>query len=251
MPRKKQQSAFDARVAHAHRYNELRIWAATVEDLQFTRIKLENRDRAAADVFGYDSEDETPVAPYRQAIHDEERSAMAALVDIYRQIVPIRLYDWVEQTKGLGHPSMARLLGSTGDPCIAIPMISYYVKGKWAKPEANGDPYVRTVSALWAYCGHGESRPYRKGMTQEEGKACGNPTARRLTRVVAMTTVQARNPEYRAIYDRAKADGLAKGWTKNHAHMHGHRLIGKQILKELWIAAGGAELMQVPLRAAV
>jgi hypothetical protein len=244
--------SFEDRLLASARYNELRMWAVTVQDLQRTRIKLGNRDKAFASIFDLGSADETPLAPYREQIHEEERQAMAELENLYRELVPLSLYQWVEDTKGLGHPSMARLLGAIGDPLVAIPMRSNYVKGRYAKPEPDGPPYLRTVSSLWAYCGHGAPLHYEKSMTQDEAKAVGNPTARRLTRVIAKGLLKTRNEDYRVTFDAAKANGIAKGWKLIKAQTHAERLVGKRMLLELWIAAGGPELMASapPLRAA-
>lgn len=45
------------------------------------------------------------------------------------------------------------------------------------------------------------------------------------------------NKEYRAIYDKRKADGLERGWTKGHAHGCAVEYIGKRFLTNLWIAS--------------
>lgn len=45
------------------------------------------------------------------------------------------------------------------------------------------------------------------------------------------------NKEYRAIYDKRKAEGLERKWTKGHAHGCAVEYIGKKFLTNLWIAS--------------
>ena len=111
----------------------------------------------------------------------------------------------------------------------------------------------RSVSQLWSYCGHGDpARKRRAGMTAEEAAAMGNPQAKMLTRLLAECCMKqnggtdkngkARLPSpYRAVYDEARMDYEARDWTDGHRHNAALRKTGKAILKDLWLAAGGAK----------
>lgn len=44
---------------------------------------------------------------------------------------------------------------------------------------------------------------------------------------------------YRNIYDTRKAATADRGWTDGHRHNDALRIVGKEILRDLWLAAGG------------
>ncbi len=134
-----------------------------------------------------------------------------------------------------------------------------------------GDPADRpNVDKLRAYCGHGD--PARagkvpKGATQEELFKRGNPNAKKAVWKLShqfMRTVgsaRSRRSPYRDLYEARKA--LTEGklhdqacvrcgpaghpavegspWSDAHRHADALRVIGKEFLKDLWVASQASE----------
>lgn len=189
---------------------------------------------------------------------------------------------WVKATPGLGEESMARLLGRIGHPVIARPH-------RWMDEAPEGhkcgntcgedrhlvalEPFERSVSQLWSYCGHGDpGRRKRKGMTADEATALGSPQAKMLTHLIAEcamrcngsspirepgpmpdvgangtdgasveskpTAPERRRSPYRDTYDQRKAVTADRDdWTQAHKHADALRITGKAILRDLWVVA--------------
>lgn len=148
------------------------------------------------------------------------------------------LAPWAKDIPGAGEKLVARLIAVIGDPTER-----------------------ENVAKLWAYCGHGDPQRKRaKGMGQAELFKMGNPHAKKRVYLLAAQFVKTVNPRspYRDVYEQAReryADRLHESpcvrcgpsghpapagspWTLAHQHAAALRYVGKQFLKDLWIAAG-------------
>lgn len=186
---------------------------------------------------------------------------LAALVDLLEQVekaatknleIAMRehpLGPFVKSIAGVGDKQAARLLAAVGDP---------YWNAAVDRP--------RMVSELWSYCGHGDpTRRPVKGMSQADMFRLGNPEAKmRLWNIAAKTVMfvggtksngakAARSP-YRDVYDARKTatEGrdhatacvrcgpsghpaqLGSPWSDAHRHADALRIVGKEILRDLW-----------------
>ena len=154
---------------------------------------------------------------------------------------------------GLGEDSFARILGHLGDPLIATP---HWWEGTGSnRVLMQGDPYVRTVSQLWQYCGHGRPGRVSKGASAAELAALGSPTLKMLLHLQA-TWCMRHKGRYRDLYvstreavkdkthsvpcvrcgpsGRPAAEGTP--WPIGHQHAHALRIVGKEILRDMWLA---------------
>lgn len=152
------------------------------------------------------------------------------------------IHAWVKATPGLGEHLFARLLGVIGDPRVAYP---HHWEGDGSDRVLVADePYERTVSQLWAYCGIGDpNRKRRKGMTADEAAALGQPQAKMLCHLIADgamkcagSETRARSP-YRDVYDLARMQyDIDREWTPGHCHNAALRKTAKAIVRDLWRA---------------
>jgi hypothetical protein len=209
------------------RYGNLRLLVATFTDLQRARIRIQNRKTAYEDrntlvVGGTDL--------VLQGIYTLEQDADADLVRSYLRTVDPKLIAWQQGTPGIGEHQMALLLGLVGDPLMAY-----------------GEPYIRSVASLRAYCGFGAPLRRRRasddqpGMTGDEAKALGNTRAKVVVWNMTKSVIMHRNPKYRLIYDEAKEakQNASEPWRPAHIDAHAYRLVAKAIIKDIWVAAGG------------
>lgn len=157
-------------------FDQLRVLAESYEDIQRVRIGIEHRVRALAIPLD-------PVAPSMASLADAERQLALAMRHSFRRAAP-EVRAWVLDTPGLGEHLMARLLGVIGHPVLAQP---YHWEGEGEDRHLVEDPpYLRSVSQLWSYCGHGDpARRKRKGMSAGEAAALGTPRAKMLAHLIA------------------------------------------------------------------
>lgn len=242
----------------------LALWADVLDDAEATRIANENRlrqlTRSESDSDGEErgfglSPDAPAVQRLTKIIESFYAIEKQATHELEKLLRDHPLGPWVKAQRGVGDKQAARLLAVIGDPYIY--------------PET-GEP--RTVSQLRAYCGHGDPARHRhKGMTQTEALALGNPVAKmRLWNIAtscikqtgATDAILATSPKgsprqpspYREVYDKrraATADRLhdrpcarcgpaghpaqpGTPWSPGHQHADGLRVVGKEILKDLW-----------------
>lgn len=185
------------------------------------------------------------------------------------------LYQWQQSIPGFClHDAAVLVAMLDGDPYIAYP------KRQITKAEAKelgleipkkkdgsdmerwiipaGDPYPRTVSQLWAFCGVGKPGRREKGMSQEDALALGKPLLKARMRGIAERLKMNHNPHFEAVYAAARTrvenrnhekpcpqcGGKGKGpaaegtpWRDGHKHAHALRIVAKQFLLELWIEA--------------
>jgi hypothetical protein len=153
---------------------------------------------------------------------------------------------------GIGERTVARLFGEIGHPILAFPC--HWEEGKEGEDKkvlVADDPFMRRMSDLWSYCGHGDpARKRRAGMEQSDAFALGSPLAKSLVYLLAdiamknpggITStgkVKERSP-YRSVYDTKKAHYVENRleWTPGHRHAAALRVTGKEILRDLYNAA--------------
>jgi len=117
-------------------------------------------------------------------------------------------------------------------------------------------PFIRNVAKLWAYCGHGDpARRRRRGMSADEGAELGSPQAKMLVRLIASKAVmepgrhvsalfageqhpaEALRP-YRRLYEEARLKYRGReDWSEKRRENAALRLVGKRMLRDLWLAA--------------
>lgn len=227
----------------------LRIWAKMHEDAQKARIACTNRaERGGVDTESYTAQ----LAAMRTA----ETEMAKALHLCFRRDAPPGVVAWQKANPGIGEHLLALLLGVIGHPVYATPY-HWEGKGRGNRVLVADEPYERSVSQLWSYCGHGDpNRKRRKGMTAAEATALGNPDAKTLTHLLAKSCIQAgirkpkdapkkfspdtRKPISRygqVYYDRRVKTWDRQDWTAGHKQNDALRIVGKAILKDLWLAA--------------
>lgn len=213
-------------------FDELRTLAESFEDAQKARIAIENRLRSGTVPAG-------PVADALDSLEHAEKKLGLAMRQNFRRTAPA-VSAWVNETPGVGEHLTARLLGAIGDPLIATPH-------RWEGEGEDrilvaGEPFVRNLAKLWAYCGHGDpNRRRRKGMTAEDAFALGNPRAKMIVHLLAESAMKVtgaagrRRSPYRDVYDVGRARYEEReDWTDGHRHAAALRLVGKEILRDLW-----------------
>lgn len=228
---------------------ELRIWAEMFNDAQQQRIASRNRaERGGVDPTIYQA--------YTEALEQAERVCGKHMRACYKRVVPKSIVDWQKNTHGLGDHLMARILGQLGHPRHATP---HHWEGTGSKRTLVADePYERTVSQLWQYCGHGRPERKRKGMTASELAAMGSPDLKMLVHLAAECCMKQKASPYRLVYEQQRTLGISKlhtvecvrcgpsgkpaqpgtPWSAGHQHAHALRVVGKEILRDLWVIAG-------------
>jgi len=231
-------------------YRELRIWSEMYQDSMQTRIAGVNRvERGPVGKDLY--------VKYLKELEEAEHHCGLELVRAYRKNVSVSVRDWQKQSPGIGEHLLARLLGIIGHPCHATPY-HWEGVGKDSRRLVADEPYDRSISQLWSYCGVGDpERKRRKGQTVEEAMACGIPLAKSVLYLLAQSCVKVNRGPYREHYDKArevyaerlhKSDCPACGpkgkpakvgtpWSPAHQHAAALRKVSKEILRDLWIAA--------------
>lgn len=183
---------------------ELRVWAESYWDAQQYRIDLYNRLGLKAN--GQPKKDGANVDIETASLligpvvaHEQHLQKM--LVRTYRRVVSPSVIAWQRDTFGVGDVLLARLLGQLGHPRVATP---YHWEGPTGERVLVADPpYERSLRQLWAYCGVGAPERRRKGMTQEDALALGNPRCKTLLWRIACATMKCRpEPMKRSIADR-------------------------------------------------
>lgn len=170
----------------------------------------------------------------------------------YRTEVPRAIQEFVEDSKGLGAPSVARFLSQLGHPVYAKPQRPVLVKDE-ANPEGEntyqdlepGEPYLRTLSQLRQYCACGKPGHIEKGTkAQAEILSWGKPVLKvYLHRIVSDFTRKGPVAAYRNVFEggieRAMALGLDEKKTAGAKHSlhsinYALRLCKKEFLRDLW-----------------
>lgn len=200
-----------------------------LDDLE--RVRIMNTNRVAAL-----ERDHGASLPHLDIISRQLRAVEhEAELELKRAWRKHPLAPWAKTIPGIGEKLIARLIAETGDP--------------GQRPN---------VAKLWAYCGLGDpARKRRKGMTQEEAFALGNPHAKKICWLIGESFVKVNRGPGRATYDAARtlyADRVhatacvrcgpagkpaAPGspWSLKHQHEAAKRKAVKEFLKQLWIAS--------------
>jgi hypothetical protein len=221
--------------------SSIRTLGRLLDDLEHARKQNGNRIGALEREYGSAL---PALAVVQDGLAGVEHQAVLQLRRMWRQHP---LAQWQAETHGLGEKLMARLIAEIGDPYIASP--HHWHEGTLIED----DPYERTVSQLWQYCGHGNPHLKRRaGMSQDEAFMLGKARAKSIVHLISEGLIKARNPEYRAVYDAARAAAADRNheracaqchakpgdpWRPGHQHAHALRLVGKEFLKALWIEA--------------
>lgn len=242
--------------------HELRLWSREYWDAQDARKRM--KQRFSAPVSQTDM-----LVGILAAAKLSEKMAGAAMRKCFARAFP-EVAAWVKTTPGLGDHSVARLLGEIGHPVIATP---YRWEANTSKREMesgtiperilvpDGEPYVRSVGQLWAYCGVGAPERRRRGMSAEDALALGKPSAKTLVYLIALgtmkldgssytrtkksdepergsspkvETVHRKRSPYRDVYDLRKAVTTDREWTDGHRSADALRIVGKQFLADLY-----------------
>lgn len=245
--------------------------AELIDDIEDIRIAAENRLRSLTDTDnnGYGLQDDDPlviqVRAHVEQLQDREKQMIK---NLERSVEAHPLGGWITAQKGIGYKQAGRLLARIGDPYWNS---GYYDTGE-KKP--NGDPVMkaydrpRTVSELWAYCGYhvvnGAAPRHQKGV-----QGNWNDTARMRLWNITGACLKAQG-HYADIYYAAKEkyeNAVHHGECKRcgpsgkpalagsplsdgHRHARALRIMGKEILKDLWLESKRLhEAEEVPLAA--
>jgi hypothetical protein len=245
-------------VAQSPGWADLRTLAEMFHDAQKARIAAGQRiDRN-------DTVDPRVLAAFKvhlDNLNATEEGLRKALRTQYRATAPIGVQQWAASCAGIGEKLLARLLGHLGDPLVATPhaYLDEAPDGHECDPlrcKSEGgrhlvalEPFERSISQLWSYCGHGDAKRKRvKGMTADDATGLGSPTCKSLVHLMAQGCVKANgidtllDKRYGKLYYVGKeryadrVDDAGKPWTDMHKHNAALRLVGKEILKDLYLA---------------
>lgn len=235
------------------RYLRLRLLAESFWDCQEFRKAMASKARSETV-----EELTTQAAEHYAAV---EKLFSGAMVKELRTCAPIEILAWREGAKGVGEHLLARLLGVIGDPYAARPQAWQEREGASGGRDdprrvlVAGEPFIRNLGKLWAYCGVGDPARKRKtGMSSEDGAALGNPKAKTIMFLLAESCVKQPTSRYAQVYAgaREKFEGRihvracpqCKGssapgdpWRPGHQHQAALRQVAKEILRDLWAAA--------------
>lgn len=260
-------------------YVGLRIWAESYADMQQTRIGLVNRmERGGVDAdllaghrrFVDASENDfrlSMVRSYRRLI----RADMPGVEVWQKTMFGIGEHLLARLIGHLGHPVYATPYVWTDE----APPGHVCDPGHCGKRHLVAvQPFARSVRQLWAYCGHGAAVRRAVGMSQADALGLGSARCKMLVHLLAEATIKVTPPKvqpiaivpsagsgpestmpatangvavrdrfsYRRIYDNRKAATVNRDWTDGHRHADALRIVGKEILRDLWTAAHAQEV---------
>lgn len=230
------QSKGDAPSTAAHD-STLLLLTSTLNDIERTRIASENRLRSLIQVKGMEK---TPEAIVEEQVVDglmELEKHVDKTLKAAMKVHP--LGGWCDQQRGVGYRQLARLLGEIGDP--------------GERPN---------VAKLWAYCGmhviqvEVEGDEVGVAPVPKRGQQMNwNPDAKMRIHLIAESCVkQPLDSKWRQVYDAArgkyaesvhmapcnrcgpsgKPAQVGTELNPGHKHARALRIVGKEILKELW-----------------
>jgi len=225
-------------------YDTLRVYAEGLDDLIRVRVGMENRIKAANRA-KIDMASETFGIGLKSVCVAEE-IIYKGLVKAFRLAAP-DINQWVKGTMGLGEPTVARLLGTLGDPLVARPM-RMEGTGSDRKAVPDGEPYERTIGQLWQYCGYGDaSLKLYAGMSQGELMAMGRKKAKPILHEIQKNALMSAGKKgycpYRLVYEDSKERYAETHpeWTLGHIDNAARRIVKKEILRDLWLVCKGLE----------
>jgi hypothetical protein len=243
-------------------WEELRLWSETLMTYQDARIATENRLRGGLQGPLIDADLFTGLLAPASAT---EALCKKALRTVLRRIELPELLAWQENTPGIGDYQLARFLGHLGHPLWATP---HHWEGTGSNRVLVADPpHRRSVAQLRQYCGHGAPARRTKGMTFEQLASQGSPMLKKIVWGMVDSSIKNRRhgSPYAALYDLVKSDlegrthtaecvrcgpsgrpaGPDTPWKPGHIHAHAMRVVGKQLLKDIWLLSGGSDLTEV------
>jgi hypothetical protein len=201
-----------------------------------------------------------------------------AMVRCYRRIVDPSIRTWQQETTGIGEHLLARLLGTIGHPrhatpyhwegqgpervLISDPPFERNVAKLWAYC-GHGDPDRKRRKGMTAEDGAALGNPRAKMLVHllaeaamkcvgsaatAEAEASAHPQPADAQDAGSIATdgadssdpprsTRARSP-YRDTYEEARLRFADRDWTPAHQHAAALRSVGKEILRDLWLAAG-------------
>lgn len=240
----------DNRRHDARGWLELRIWAEMFHDAQDARKRTAQRMRSG-------TVDPTPYEVYFESMERSEVIVKRELAKCYKRVVPSEIRKWQDSAHGLGVHTFALLLGYLGDPVWAQP---HHWEGVGASRVLITDtPFPRTLSQLHQYCGHGAPGRPARGMSAEQLAALGHPRLKTIMWNITKGCVMKFDSPYRAVYDRVREECAERVhtaacircgpsgrpaqpgslWNPGHQMGHAYRMTGREILRDLWVVAGG------------
>lgn len=171
-------------------YRMLRVAAEMFFDAQETRKRVANRALRSVQATGTPTKHTLPewLAFEIDAAQENEHRMRLVLRRQFKAVAPKGLLAWQKENVGIGVDILARVVGHLGHPRVATP---FHWEGTGSKRELVAEePFERTVSQLWQYCGHGKPGRPTKGMTAEEFFALGNPTLKMLVHLMTECAVK-------------------------------------------------------------
>lgn len=256
-------------------YWQLKAAASNYYDAYRLTTRLTNRlkalQRLGISTTGTPLGDPALAAQLETAEKGRDESAKI-LRKLYKQVAPPAIVKFQEETPGIGDLLMAQLVGVVGD-------FKSYTEAWWEenpdtddqsppdsqsssdgeRPEKRvlvlGETKTVGVREIWTYCGHGDANARRrKGGTQEEMFAAGNPQAKMLVHLMAQFALRktgkpdkngrqsAMCPYYPKYLEwKEKAAANHPEWKPLRVHNHAIRKTGKAILKDIWRVQHGLE----------
>lgn len=227
-------------------WHELRVWAEMLDDAQKARIAATNRaERGGVEPIIYEA--------HLDALQRAEHACRLSLRRCFRRVAPTPIVEWQKVTNGIGIDLLARLLGHLGDPRWATP---HHWEGSGSNRLLVTDPpFERSVGQLWQYAGHGAPARRIKGMTADDLAAQGSPTIKMLIHLNSVACMKCMTSPYRLVYESTRLDVAGKThttecvrcgpsgkpaqvgspWSPGHQHAHALRIVGKEILRDLWM----------------
>ena len=195
----------------------IRRLGRTLDDLQKLRIQHMLRHKALERDLG-------TLLPLDQVLISLEQVEHEARLELVRLWRKHKLAPWAKPIKGIGELSISRLIAEIGVERVDKET------GEINRAPLNSD----TVSQLWAYCGYDPNRRRRKGMTQEEARACGSPRAKTQCYLIATAMLKSGNRE---LYDaRREHTASREDWPLLRQHNDALRIVAKRFLRDLWVA---------------
>jgi len=244
----------------------LTIAADQVDDIEAVRKSTANRLRSLTipveipksgitiDKAGEGTPEAIALASQLEVFQMAEKTAV---LELNRAMRAHPLSGWVKEGMGVGTKSVARLLGSIGDPA------SRY------DPEAE-EVVERTVGQLWSYCGYGdaEKQKRRKGVQSnwnseakmrvhiiadaafkprcescvEQGATLREEGEAGWSSPPADCTCEADGYTYRVEYEESRKADAALDIADGHKHNRALRKVKKLFLKNLWLEARRVQL---------
>lgn len=208
----------------------LALTADTLDDIEKTRISMQNRyrqmTRTESDADGEERgfglpEDSYAVMSVKALVDGllaQEKEATKILEKVMKSHA---LGPWVKSQKGVGLKQGARLIAAVGDPY-------------WNTLHDR----ARTVTEFWSYAGFGVGEDGGAVKRKKGVKSNWNAKAKMRAFLIAESCLKQKGSPYEIVYRsrRAHTEAVHPDWTKGRHHNDALRIASKEILKDMWIA---------------